>query len=225
MPRVLRFLDERDQPITWFVVGQDAAIAENHSLLSSVASAGHEIGNHSYLHEPWLHRYPPERLDEELSRAERAIEEATGHHPKGFRGPGFSVSEDVLLALQRRGYRYDASTLPTFIGPLARAFYFRNADLTPEERAERDALFGSFREGTRPLKPIVGDWTVTGLIEVPVTTMPVLRTPIHMSYLDVSGRAVTRAGPRLSGCRAAAVPMDGSRPFASAALSRLRRCR
>ena len=118
-----------------------------------------------------------------MSRAEQAIEDATGQHPNGFRGPGFSVSEEVLLALERRGYRYDASTLPTFIGPLARAFYFRNADLTPEERAERDALFGPFRDGTRPLKPYRWRLDGNGLIEVPVTTMPLLRTPIHMSYL------------------------------------------
>ena len=187
VPRVLRFLEKRDQPITWFVVGQDAAIAENRSLLSSIAIAGHEIGNHSYQHEPWLHLYPPERLDEELRRAERAIEDATGRHPRGFRGPGFSVSEDVLLALDRRGYRYDASTLPTFIGPLARAIYFRNTHLTPEELAEREALFGSWRDGTRPLKPY--RWGLAGkrLIEVPVTTMPLLRTPIHMSYLMYLG--------------------------------------
>jgi protoporphyrinogen oxidase len=187
VPRVLRFLEKRAQPITWFVVGQDAAIAENRSLLSSVAIAGHEIGNHSYLHEPWLHLYPPERLDEELRRAERAIEDATGWHPKGFRGPGFSVSEEVLLALDRRGYRYDASTLPTFIGPLARAIYFRNTHFTPEELAEREALFGSWRDGTRPLKPY--RWGLAGkrLIEVPVTTMPLLRTPIHMSYLMYLG--------------------------------------
>ena len=78
--------------------------------------------------------------------------------------PASAVSEDVLLALERRGYRYDASTLPTFMGPLARAFYFRNADLTPEERAERDALFGPFRDGTRPLKALPlasGRWTAS----------------------------------------------------------------
>jgi protoporphyrinogen oxidase len=183
VPRVLRFLDQRDQPITWFVVGQDAASIENRAMLASVATAGHEIGNHSFLHEPWLHLYDPSRLDDELTRTEQAIEEATGQHPTGFRGPGFSVSEDVLLALQRRGYRYDASTLPTFIGPLARAFYLRNADLTPEERAQRDALFGPLREGSRPLKPYRWRLDGGGLTEVPVTTMPVLRTPIHMSYL------------------------------------------
>lgn len=183
VPRALGFLDEREQPTTWFVVGQDAALPEHRPLLRSVSAAGHEIGNHSFLHEPWLHRYPPDRLDEELTRAEQAIEEATGEHPTGFRGPGYSLSADVLLVLQRRGYRYDASTLPTFVGPLARAFYARNADLTPEEDVERDALFGPFREGTRPLKPY--RWRLAGeaLTEVPVTTMPLLRTPIHMSYL------------------------------------------
>jgi protoporphyrinogen oxidase len=183
VPRVLRFLEERDQPITWFVVGQDAALPEHRGLLASVAAAGHEIGNHSFLHEPWLHRYSPDRLEDDFSQTEQAIEEATGQRPTGFRGPGFSVSEDVLVALRRRGYRYDASTLPTFVGPLARVFYLRNADLTPAERAERDALFGAFREGTRPLRPY--RWRLDGgtLTEVPVTTMPVLRTPIHMSYL------------------------------------------
>ncbi len=160
VPRVLRFFEERDQPITWFVVGQDAAVADNRIVLSSIASAGHEIGNHSHNHEPWLHLYPPERLDEELNQAERAIEDATGRQPRGFRGPGFSVSRDVLLALERRGYRYDASTLPTFIGPLARAIYFRRADLTREEHAERDALFGAWRDGTRPLKPY--RWRLAG---------------------------------------------------------------
>jgi protoporphyrinogen oxidase len=187
VPRVLQFLDQREQPITWFVVGQDAAVAENRTMLSSIASAGHEIGNHSHNHEPWLHLYPPDRIDQELNEAERAIEEATGRRPRGFRGPGFSVSRDVLLALERRGYRYDASTLPTFIGPLARAMYLRRTDLTSEEHAERSALFGAWRDGFRPLTPY--RWRLAGerLVEVPVTTFPVLRTPIHMSYLMYLG--------------------------------------
>jgi protoporphyrinogen oxidase len=183
VPRVLRFLDDRHQPITWFVVGKDATVPGNRRLLASIADAGHEIANHSYSHEPWLHRYAPEQLDHELTLAERAIEDATGRHPNGFRGPGFSLSTDVLLALERRGYRYDASTFPTFIGPVARAFYFRNADLTPEEQAERAFAFGAFREGTRPLTPYRWQLATERLVEVPVTTMPLLRTPIHMSYL------------------------------------------
>lgn len=185
VPHALRFFDERDLPITWFVVGRDATVPANRALLTSVVDAGHEIGNHSFLHEPWLHRYERDRIDDELTRAEAAIEDATGRHPDGFRGPGFSVSGDVLRALRERGYRYDASTLPTFIGPLARAFFIRNAELTPDQRAEREALFGPFREGMRPLKPYRWSLDDDDLIEVPITTMPILRTPIHMSYLMV----------------------------------------
>jgi peptidoglycan-N-acetylglucosamine deacetylase len=183
VPRVMELLDERGQTITWFVVGKDAASNQDGRLLASVADAGHEIGNHSFLHEPWLHRYTPVRLDDELARAEEAIEATTGRRPQGFRSPGFSLSYDVLNALQRRGYRYDASTLPTFIGPLARAFYLRKSHLTAVERDERDALFGPLREGTRPLKPYRWRLNGGGLTEIPITTMPMLRTPIHMSYL------------------------------------------
>jgi protoporphyrinogen oxidase len=183
VPRAMRLFDERDQAVTWFVVGKDAASKEDGELLASVADAGHEIGNHSFLHEPWLHRYTPDRLEDELARAEEAIEAATGRRPRGFRSPGFSLSEDVLDALHRRGYRYDASTLPTFVGPLARAFYMRKSDLSETERAERDALFGPLREGTRPLKPYRWRLNGGGLTEIPITTMPILRTPIHMSYL------------------------------------------
>src|SRR6185369_10188375 len=57
VPRVLEFLKARNLKITVFVVGQDAALAKNREALGSLAAAGHEIGNHSFHHEPWLHLY------------------------------------------------------------------------------------------------------------------------------------------------------------------------
>jgi len=130
-----------------------------------------------------LHRYDERQIDGELSRAEEAIERATGQRPRGFRGPGFSVSRATLEALARRGYRYDASIFPTFLGPLARAYYFRTARLSPEQRRQREALYGTLADGLRPLNPYCWDLGGTSLCEVPVTTLPGLRIPIHMSYL------------------------------------------
>ncbi|MGH9183965.1 MAG: FAD-dependent oxidoreductase [Acidimicrobiales bacterium] len=184
VPRALGFLRQRHLTITWFVVGQDAALERNRSLLASIAEAGHEIGNHSFLHEPWLHLYSREAIEEELARADTAIEEATGRRPDGFRGPGFSLSHDVLAVLGERGFRYDASTLPTYTGPLSGLFFSRTMrEMDPEDRARRKGAYGSFRDGTRPLKPY--RWRADGssLLELPVTTMPILRTPIHMTYL------------------------------------------
>jgi len=196
VPRFLEILRERGQRITVFVVGQDAAREENHPALRRIAEAGHEIGNHSFHHEPWLHLYAEEEVEAEIASAEEAILGACGRRPHGFRGPGFSVSPAVLQVLQRRGYRYDCSTFPTFLGPLARTYYFLKARLPPEEREKRKKLFGGWREGLRPIDPY--RWKLPGgeLLEIPVTTLPLLRVPIHLSYvlyLNAFAPALARA--------------------------------
>ena len=183
VPRVLELLAKRSLTITFFVVGQDAAIESNRTALRSIAAAGHEIGNHSFHHEPWLHLYSPEELSEELMRAEEAIFEATSVQTVGFRGPGYSFSQPLLAELARRDYEYDASTFPTCLGPVARAYYFFRSNLNGGEREQRKQLFGRFSEGFRPLRPYRWPGIEPALVELPVTTMPFLKLPIHLSYL------------------------------------------
>lgn len=183
-PPVLDALDQLGLRITFFCVGVDADREENLAPFQSLTARGHEIGNHSYEHEPWLHRYSREQLLEELTRTEDALQRATGQRPLGFRGPGYSWSPDLLDLLAERGYRYDASTLPTYLGPLARRYYFMTARLSAEQRRERAALFGTFRDGLRPVKPYL--WALPSgrrLLELPVTTFPLLKVPFHLSYL------------------------------------------
>ena len=184
VPRVLDFLESRRQAITFFVVGQDAAIDRNREALGRIGVTRHEVGNHSFAHEPWLHLYTRAQVDDEIARAEDAIQRATGRRPVGFRGPGFSVSTTVLEVLAARGYRFDASTLPTFIGPLARTYYFMTARLGKQEREQRGALFGTVRDGLRPVTPY--RWSLpsgASIIEIPVTVFPVARIPFHLSYV------------------------------------------
>ena len=183
VPRALDVLDRHGLRITWFIVGQDAEFEKNHAALRAIAQRGHEIGNHSFHHEPWLHLYDEAALDAEIARAETAIEAATGARPAGFRGPGYSVTPAVVDVLVRRGYRYDASTLPTFIGPLARMYYFATSGLRGKQLEQRNALFGSLKDGLRPLRPYRWSSPAGSLVEVPVTTLPLLRIPIHVSYL------------------------------------------
>jgi hypothetical protein len=209
VPRFLDVLERRKLRITVFVVGQDAALARNHDALRKIAEAGHQIGNHSFHHEPWLHLYSDAKVEEEIALAEEAIFEATGRVPRGFRGPGFSISAAVLGVLLRRGYAYDCSTFPTFLGPLARAYYFLKSNLPSEERERRKKLFGGWKEGFRPIDPY--RWRLKGggsLLEIPVTTMPVFRLPIHLSYvlyLHAISPALARAyfWTALTLCRAA----------------------
>jgi peptidoglycan-N-acetylglucosamine deacetylase len=131
-----------------------------------------------------MHLHAPDKLTEEVSRAEDLLTEVAGQRPKGFRGPGFSWSPRLLEVLASRGYLYDASTLPTYLGPLARLYFLATANLTAEERERRAGLFGSFRDGLRPAGAY--HWRLPGnqkLLEIPVTTVPVVKTPFHMSYL------------------------------------------
>ena len=184
LPRMLEILDRLGVKITFFVVGFDAIQAANRPHLRAIAERGHEIGNHSFAHECWLHRYSRVELEADIERAEEALHAATGHRPTGFRGPGFSWSPDLFEVLARRKYVYDASTLPTFLGPLARLYFLASTDLGAVERKQRAALFGSFRDGFRPNKPY--RWLLTEgrtLLEIPVTTIPVIKAPFHLSYL------------------------------------------
>ncbi|HEX4014780.1 MAG TPA: polysaccharide deacetylase family protein [Candidatus Cybelea sp.] len=183
VPVVLDLLDKMNLRITFFIVGQDAERPENAEVLAEIARRGHEIGNHSHHHEPWMHRRGRIEIDDELRRSEEAIERVTGVRPRGFRGPGFTRSETILETLVSRGYLYDASSLATFIGPLARAYYFRSAKLSAADRAEREDLFGSFADGFRRNSQHRIDLSNGSIAEVPVTTFPLAKIPIHVSYV------------------------------------------
>ena len=73
---------------------------------------------------------------------------------------------------------------PTFLGPIARVFYFMTSGLKKADRDQRKDLYGGWFDGFRSLKPFhwkLGDGQQ--LLEIPVTTMPIFKTPIHASYL------------------------------------------
>ena len=168
VPRSLEFLRARNLDITYFIVGQDAAREENYEAIKSISDARHEIGNHSFKHEPWLHLYSKQELSEEFEKTENALENVTGQHPKGFRGPGYSLSPTVLEVLAERGYDYDCSTLPTYIAPLARAYYFfKSPEMSAEEREKRKKLFGRLSDGFQSLKPYQWHIGAKSLIEIP----------------------------------------------------------
>lgn len=188
VPRVLDFLAEREMRITFFIVGKDATLPGHADLIGEIARRGHRIANHSHDHKPWLHRYTPREFSDELDRAEEAIQAATGVKTIGFRGPGFSLTDEVIAELATRGYAYDATVFPNILNPLSRAYYFRTTKLSPEELEERSALFGTVADALRPNKAF--RWQPRGggeLLEIPVTTFPGMRTPTHLSYLGYLG--------------------------------------
>ncbi|HEY5463284.1 MAG TPA: polysaccharide deacetylase family protein [Hanamia sp.] len=188
VPHVLDVLDELNLKITFFIVGKDTESEDNNKYLRMITERGHEVGNHSYHHESWLQTYSYEKIEKEIREAEEAIERVTRQRTTGFRGPGFSWSKDLLKVIESRGYKFDASTLPTYLGPLARMYYFKKSDLSKEEKKARKELFGKFSEGFRKLKPYKWDLGEgKSITEIPVTTMPIFKLPFHLSYLIYLG--------------------------------------
>ncbi len=181
VPDILRIADQLRMRLTIFIVGQDAAIATNTAALQQILTAGHDIGNHSYMHEPWMHEMPIEDITAELSKTQDAIERATGYRTTSFRGPGFAVSKDLLGVLQGMGYRYDASVFPTFLGSFLRQSALKGVTIPAAQQPVKE--FGQWTDGFRTLRPHLWQLDQGEILEIPVTTMPVFRIPIHLTYL------------------------------------------
>ena len=184
IPHVLEILERCNLKITFFIVGQDAALDQNKDMLRELTRQGHEVGNHSFHHEVWLHQYPRKKIREEILRAEDQIFKATGEKAIGYRGPGFTWSHALFEVLAETGYIYDASTLPTYLGPLARMYYFLTADLNQEQKKRRANIYGEFKDGLKPIQPYFwGLGSREKILEIPVTTIPIVKSPFHLSYL------------------------------------------
>lgn len=184
IPQLLDILDQFKLKITFFIVGCDVAMQTNNDALKQLTDRGHEIGSHSFHHDPWFHIYSYERVKKEILDTENHIIRVTGQKPIGFRGPGFSWNKYLFEILAENDYIYDASSLPTYLGPLARMYYFWTSELTKEEKKQRSDLYGDFKNGLMSVKPYV--WQLSGrkhLLEIPVTTIPLIKTPFHLSYL------------------------------------------
>jgi peptidoglycan-N-acetylglucosamine deacetylase len=210
VPRILSVLQRHGLRQTFFIVGKDAADPYNKEALAEITRFGHEIANHSYNHDPAIARLDRQQARDELARTDDAIEAATGMRPRGFRGPSFVLSTALLEAMRSLDYAYDASSFPTFLGPMARLYHFSTAKLSADERAARKDVFGTLRDGLRPLHPYRWQLAEGELLEIPVSTFPGVRTPFHLTYLSFlaqRSRAVALAyfKSALTACRIARV--------------------
>ena len=147
LPRFRSLFAECGVSATFFVCGADAGDAAKSALLRDLRADGHRFGNHSHTHPLNFRDLGEERIEAEVGLAERAIVDATGETPLGFRSPGYGFSPALLRVLSRRGYAYDSSLMP---GPYGAIFRFLDTRL---QRAARDSLesgrTGRLRPDTR----------------------------------------------------------------------------
>ena len=81
---LLDILAAHNARATFFMIGK--FVRQRPDLVRRVHAAGHLIGNHTETH-PWLHRCSPDRIREEMSRCQHALEDAIGAPVRYFRPP------------------------------------------------------------------------------------------------------------------------------------------
>lgn len=203
LPRLLELFEQFEIRATFFICGRDLESADRRRLIRRMAEQGHELANHSYSHPRGFARLPAKRLEEEILKSGERIAEAGGAPVRGFRAPAFSLSPAVLHFLERAGYLYDASILPTPWSPLMRWGHHRLSRCPLDE-----SQYGHWRYGWAPLNPYHPDLDApqrrgeTRLWECPVTTMPGLRLPFHSTFVIGFGAWVFRLGFLLNSLRA-----------------------
>ena len=110
--RLLDIFDEAGITATFFVLGW---VAERYpQLVQKIAGKRHEIASHGYGHR-LIYDQTATAFREDVRRAKRLLEDASGRHVVGYRAPSYSITPQSLWALDvllEEGYRYDSSIFP-----------------------------------------------------------------------------------------------------------------
>ena len=109
-PEILDILEEYGIRATFFVIGQNAEWYGD--CLKMVYEAGHEIGNHTYLHAN-LKESPPQKIREEILEAENALLQIGDQRPKVLRPPGGLYDEEVCDTARALDYDIILWTIDT----------------------------------------------------------------------------------------------------------------
>jgi hypothetical protein len=178
--RLLKLFDEFSVKATFFVVGRDLDSNSKVNMLRRVLETGHEIASHGMGHRYLSGMAQDERRDEMVSGKKR-IEDVLGVKVTGFKAAGFTADRNMVKDLEDAGYLYDSSVLGTSLAVLMEAVsglsYPKSGMLRSPQYPYRPSREDIFRRGD------------SAIIELPVTTMPFLRFPMHFSYATLGGKA------------------------------------
>lgn len=185
-----RFLEPYGIKATLFMVGNDFRQPDNIPYIKSMVAEGHEIGNHTMTHAQGFRLLSAQQKEAEIAGMEEICQQVTGQRPVGFRSPGWNMGDDAIPILNRRGYLYDSSVHPTSLMPLLKFLHWLNSSSRSEgDRTTMGHLYYMLapRSPYRTAANRLGRRGQDGLIEIPLTVMPVIRLPFWATFLLSTG--------------------------------------
>lgn len=184
-PRILDLFSGLGIKATFFIVGKDGLDPACKRMINEISGCGHEIANHSLLHERGLCNFSEPEFKRDVSEAEKILSDVIGKKISGFRMPGGTINKRSLVMLEEMGYSYDSSLNPSIIYNLSKAclkipyqdfkcFYAPNQPYFPG----RDDIYRSSGDSLR-------------IVEFPFTLIPRLSLPFMNYFLLSMGRFVS----------------------------------
>ncbi|MFO0693034.1 MAG: polysaccharide deacetylase family protein [Polyangiales bacterium] len=196
IPRFRKLFAEEGIPATFFVVARDVERQGNADAARALGADGHEIGSHSLSHFYDLTRRDRATLRTEIREATRRLEAAVGTRPRGFRAPGYTITDTIFDELEADGYAYDSSVFPCpayYAAKVAAIGLHRLAGRTSRSIVDDPRVLGAPADPYRIGRPYHARGE--GLVELPigVTRDATLRLPYIGTSVVLSGTAGAKA--------------------------------
>ena len=188
LARVLDFAAGCALPLTLFVIARDLDRQQNLAGLQRAVSEGHEIGNHSLDHFYDLTRRARSEQTHQVVEANERIATRVGVRPRGFRAPGYTMTDALMNVLHGAGLDYDSSVFPCPPYYAAKAATLLGMKLLG--RASRSILDSPsvLRARRQPYRSGTPYWdSGTGMLELPIQVVGPLRLPFIGTSLTLLG--------------------------------------
>jgi hypothetical protein len=186
--RALELARAHGAPLTLFAVGRDLQREESAERLARAARQGAAVENHSLSHRYDLARLPAAAIGAEIAGASARIAAVTGRAPRGFRSPGYALSEALVRAVAGAGMAFDASLLPS---PAYYAAKLAALGLVAATGRRSAAVVGDPRPLVGPRQP--HSLARGALCEIPMAVTPRWRLPVIGTTLALGGERGARA--------------------------------
>ncbi|GAC1544030.1 MAG: hypothetical protein NVS3B10_08170 [Polyangiales bacterium] len=193
VPRLCALAADLRVPLTLFAIGEDLARDASAAALRGAVRAGHAVGNHSLSHLYDLTRRDVAAMAKDVDEGALAIERAVGARPRGFRAPGYTITDALFTVLHGLGFAYDSSVFPC-----------------PAYMAAKDAAIVGYSLLRRPSRSVIDNPAVLtaptrpyrvgtpywkrgrGMLELPVQVTRRLRLPYIGTSLMLAGERGAR---------------------------------
>jgi hypothetical protein len=173
VPRMLELFGAAGVRATFFLIADEA---ERHpAVVRSIVAAGHEVGCHSATHRLPFDISAPEVARREVHEARQRLAELAGEDVVGFRAPSWGATDKLLAELVAAGFRYDASSFPSWMLIALRWSISRRSQ--PEHGPARSSLTEGLFERANP--HVVVRRNGAALAEMPLCTVPFARLPYY----------------------------------------------